>query len=178
MKIYFIRHGETQENIDHIISGQNNAKLTEEAKKQVFDGIPQIPKDFSIIYSSDLIRCKQTAEIINQKFNLPIVYDTRLREIDVGSFQGKYSKDIDQKVRSDIKTIEYDVRPFGGESSEDVKKRILDFVKDIRKEHYDKNILAITSSGIIRLAHYIFNNNNIHEVIHNSSIHEFEFPSN
>lgn len=173
MKIYLVRHGQTQENVDHILSGNSNTSLTEEGQNQARNAISQISNTCSIMYSSDLVRCKQTAAILNEKLKLPVVYDMRLRERDMGAFQGKDAREVDPKINEDGKKLTYDNRAVGGESVEDVKKRVISFIDDVQKKEAGKEILVVTSAGIIRLMHFIFNNT-IPEIIHNSSIHEFE----
>ena len=74
-------------------------------------------------------------------------------------------KDINQQ---------YDYRPYGGESVLNVKSRVLSFINDVKKSN-NKKILVVTSAGIIRLLHNILRGE-VHEKIHNSSIHEFNFP--
>lgn len=177
MKIYFIRHGQTEHNQRKVVTGHIDVPLTQEGIKQMQKTKEEVPEDFFEIYSSDLIRCKQTAEIINQKLNLQIIYDSRLKERDFGSLAGKNIKEIDPTGEISRKDYnqEYDYRPYGGESVEDVKKRLFSFIKEITEVKKDKKILVITSGGIIRLLHNILNGE-VYEEIQNSSVHEFEFP--
>ncbi len=177
MKIYFVRHGQTGHNREGVVTGHVDIPLTEEGVDQARKITQEIPADFFEIYSSDLIRCKQTAEIINQKLNLQIIFDSRLRERDFGSLAGKNIKKVDptgEMIRKDFNQ-QYDYRPYGGEHVEDVKTRLFSFIKELQENKKDKKILVVTSGGIIRLLHNILNGE-VHEVIHNSSIHEFEVP--
>ena len=174
MKIYFIRHGETEYNITTRLTGQTDIPLNEKGIEQAHKAASEIPSDIAEIYSSDLIRCKQTTDILNKNLRLPVTYDARLRERDFGSFSGKHWRDIDQNgiLKAIDKRLEYDYRPQGGESIADVKKRVFECIDDMRKKR--GSILVVTSAGIIRLLHH-FIHKELHETIHNSSIHEFEF---
>ena len=58
---------------------------------------------------------------------------------------------------------------------ENVKKRLFDFLNDVRSKCEGKKILIVTHGGIIRLLHNMLKGE-VREEIHNSSIHEFEFP--
>lgn len=176
MKIYFVRHGQTESNERGTVTGQNDSPLTDEGIRQAQNTLKEIIDDYSEIYSADLIRCKQTAEIINQKFDLQIKFDSRLRERDFGLLAGKKFEDIDSTgiIKEKDMNQQYDYRPYGGESVEDVKERVFSFIKDIQNNKKDKKILVVTSGGIIRLLHFILKGE-VHEKIHNSSIHEFEF---
>ncbi|MBI4224949.1 MAG: histidine phosphatase family protein [Candidatus Sungbacteria bacterium] len=176
MKIYFVRHGETQYNKDGLITGHDDAPLTEEGIRQVKNVIFSIPSDCTAIYSSDLVRCRQTTAIFNEKLLLPVTYDVRLRERDFGSLTGKKIADLDPIAIEKDKKQQYDYRAYGGESVENVKERILSCIADIRRKKKDGKILVITSAGIIRLLHHLFKGE-VREKIKNSSVHEFEFPS-
>ena len=48
------------------------------------------------IISSDLVRAKETSQIINEKLHLPVRFDSRLREINFGNLQGRLIQDITQ----------------------------------------------------------------------------------
>lgn len=178
MKIYFVRHGQSESNKNGTVTGQNDSPLTDEGIEETKRVLQEIPDNYSEIYSSNLIRCKQTAEILN-KLNLPIQYDPRLRERDFGSLSGKKFSEMDAtgEIKEKDKNQQYDYRPYGGEHVEDVKKRVFDFINYLNHKKTKGKILAITSGGVIRLLHSVFNKE-IHEKIHNSSIHEFEFPDN
>ena len=88
MLVYLIRHGESQSNLDKIWSGWNDVPLTEkgklDAKKagEYLDGIK-----FDKIYSSDLSRAKNTAEIAIP--GCEYEQTPLLREINVGEIVGK-----------------------------------------------------------------------------------------
>jgi len=174
MKLYFIRHGETISNKNKTTTGWVDSPLSDDGIEQAKKILLEIPLDFSEIYCSDLIRCKQTAEIINQKFDLPINYDARLRERNFGSLEGVLWEEISLEMREIDKLQKYDYRPYGGESVEGVKKRLLDFIDKIRLSKKDKKILVVTHAGIIRMLYYLLNNET-NPKIPNSSIHEFDF---
>jgi alpha-ribazole phosphatase len=179
MKIDFVRHGETENNTKGVVTGHIDSPLNEEGIEQAQKTLSEISNNYQDLYSSDLIRCKQTAEILNQKLNLEIKYDARLRERDFGSLAGKKFSEMDDtgEMKHKDKNQQYDYRPYGGESVEDVKERLFSFIRDVKTHSKDKKILVVTSGGIIRLLHNILNKE-VHEVIHNSSVHEFDFPDN
>lgn len=178
MKIDFVRHGESENNGKGLISGHLDLPLTALGMQQAEEIANKLTGGYSLIYSSDLVRCQQTAEIINKKSNLPIFFDARLRERHFGSLEGKHWVDIpDGEVIKwkDIREQKYDYRPYSGESVEDVKKRVFDCINEIK--HKKGKVLVVTSAGIIRLLHHFLNGKNP-ETIHNASVHEFEFPDN
>lgn len=89
LKIYIIRHGEK-------IEGEN-MPLTEKGKKQA-KLVAKRLKKLSIrkMYSSDLKRCKETAEIIKKQIKIPIIFEKSLREVPnkVKEQPRKYKKEI------------------------------------------------------------------------------------
>jgi len=178
MKIDFVRHGQTYFNIAGKTNGQSmEDSLTEEGIKQAKETLVNISKDYTEIYSSDLIRTKQTAEILNKKLNLIIQYDKRLRERDVGLLTGKFWTEIGKEIKTIDKNQKYNYRPQGGESVEDVKERLFSFINDMLLNKKNEKILVVTHGGIIRLLHHLINGE-APETIHNASVHEFEFLDN
>lgn len=175
MKMYFVRHGETDYNTADRISGQVDIPLTAAGIEQARRLRDELPEDVTVIYSSDLIRCKQTTDILNEGRNLPVVYDPRLRERAAGSLEGKEWAVVDPngEMKKMNTSLRYDFRPYGGESVEGVSARIVECIRDIRDHARGGVPLVVTSAGVIRLVHQLVHNE-IRERVHNSSIHEFD----
>lgn len=83
ISFYFVRHGETDWNKTRgDLCDQDHIPLNEQGLLQVRNASEQIQKlEITCIYSSPLLRAKQTAEIINQRLNIPLTFHTGLREI-------------------------------------------------------------------------------------------------
>jgi len=175
MKIYFVRHGQTQKNKERRATGWADDPLNEEGIKEAYKTKEEVPNDFTHIYSSDLVRCRQTAEIINKKLNILTTYDIRLRERNFGSLQGKTIEEIGSELWEKDHNQEYNYQSYGGESVKDVKERLFDFIFDIKKKQNGKKVLIVTHAGIIRLLHHLLKGK-IPEKIYNASVHEFDFP--
>ena len=89
--LYIMRHGKTDWNAKHKLQGRTDIPLNEEGI-QMAEQAKEKYKDvnFDICYCSPLVRAKQTAEIVLEGRNIPIVYDDRLMEMCVGlSLTGK-----------------------------------------------------------------------------------------
>lgn len=153
MKIYVARHGATPLNKMNKVNGQIDEPLAPEGIEQAEAVIKLVPESVKHIYSSSLIRAKQTADIIAATLHLPVSVHHELSEIHMGSLAG-YSWE-EMKSGSELKkkhrTVQFDYRPFGGESVEDVKKRLIPFLKKINGKHGDFEALIITHGGMIRL---------------------------
>ncbi|MEA2701450.1 MAG: 2,3-bisphosphoglycerate-dependent phosphoglycerate mutase [Candidatus Parcubacteria bacterium] len=175
MKGYAIRHGQTQLNAERRMAGHLDIPLAEEGVVQARQAAHELPEGLTEIYSSDLLRCKQTTDILNEKWGLPIIFDARLRERCFGSLQGQRWEDADPTGtlwEADMNQ-QYDYRPYGGESVEDVGQRVLACIQDITLTSKGKPLL-VTSGGVIRFLKNL--ESEAHGIIGNASIHEFEFP--
>lgn len=151
-KLFIVRHGETDWNIEKRTQGiSNNQPLNEKGMFQAkalakrFEAIP-----VDVIYSSDLKRSYDTAYEIAKAKNLPLFTDTRLREMNFGKWEGLTSSDI-EKMYGSIYEI-WRSKPMeamipDGETLLMLKERILKSVDEIINTHNGKNI-AIVSHGI------------------------------
>ena len=179
MKIYAVRHGLTRHNKLKILNGQRiNEPLEPEGVLQAKETAKNLPKNITAIYSSPMLRTKQTAEILNEKINLEISYHKELTEIDFGSFTGRSWVDINKEYKENIQNIyisqKYNFEPFNnGESVQTVKNRIIKIFDEIKGKKHDGNVLIVTHGGILRALYHIYKGYEI-EGAENASIHEFE----
>ena len=126
--IYLIRHGQTDWNYFKKIQGQLDIPLNEIGKREAFEQGQQLCSyPIKKIISSDLSRAKETAEIINKFLNLPISFDSRLREINYGHLQGLLSKDISQQAWEIFNNTPHKLK---AESFEDVYHRVKSFFNE------------------------------------------------
>jgi len=129
-ELWLIRHGQTDWNLEGRYQGQADMPLnaTGLAQAQAFaaslDG-----RKFSALYSSDLMRAYQTAQIIAAQVGLAVQTDRRLREINQGEWQGRTLVEIravynegKQAHRSQIDPAT--ARAPGGESVLEVSQRM------------------------------------------------------
>ena len=146
MIIYFIRHGETEWNKKEILQGHKDSPLTLKGKKDV-ENLGKIleKKKIEVIYTSDLGRCVQTAEIINKRLKIKLVKTKKLRERDYGSLNGKPNKEI----RKVLDLSNLDEKAPEGESFNQLKKRVINFLKLLNKEKF-KRILVVTHDEALR----------------------------
>ena len=150
----FLRHGEAENNRLKIISSYPEKKkylLTVKGAKEIEKLIPWFKKKYiDLVFSSDLLRTKETAQIIAGALNKKIIYDKRLREHDFGIYNGCTHKDWHSLFGN--KTNQYSVRPPGGENLSDVKKRMMDFLKFLDAKYEGKNILIVSHANPIMAA--------------------------
>jgi len=155
-KYFLIRHGEAESNVQEYFSSYPEKvknEMTEKGKKQVEKNIKKLP-DIDLIISSDILRAKQTAEMIAKEKDVEIIYDKRLREIDFGDLNGEKKGvfdayfDPENKLSGKEKHGKKYLAPYpNGENGRDVKKRIAGFMREIDKKYNNKKIVIISHGG-------------------------------
>lgn len=108
------------------------------------------------IISSPLIRARQTADIINEKRNVPIKIDERVIERDLGEYEGMPNS---EEVFNEIRYYTKNVPVKNGEDCQTYTKRVFEFLDDIIKKYKDKyeNILICSHGFFLRSANWYFN---------------------
>jgi broad specificity phosphatase PhoE len=109
-----------------------------------------VDADFSAVYSSDLLRAKQTAELIAEPRGLTVILEPRLREMNLGAWEGMLSEDIQAQYPRELEERKQD--PFHahapeGESPREVAARVVAAVNEIAGEH-PNDAVAIISHGV------------------------------
>ncbi|MBL3716463.1 histidine phosphatase family protein [Lactococcus muris] len=159
MKIYFVRHGKTQWNLEKRLQGQkgDSPLLPEsyEAIARVSEKLSQIVR-FDRVISSPQARAITTAELLT---DLPVEKDPRLSEWNFGQLEGqlvadallKYPKEM-YASRNELQN--FDGRHFGAETVEQVLNRFDSLALDLRKDEAE-NILLVGhgASGTAGMRH-------------------------
>ena len=143
---YLFRHGHSFRQLKKVSScwpEKYNCPLTEKGKNEVLENAKKIKKKkIDFIFSSDLLRTKQTAEIIFKETGAKIIFDKRLREFNVGIFNGKSSRFPWEYLLKKKKWLSAKIPK--GESLVFLKKRMYSFLKEINEKYKDKNILIVS----------------------------------
>jgi isoleucyl-tRNA synthetase len=145
---YFIlRHGEALNNKKNVLVTQIPEKircpLTKKGEKEAKLAAKKLKnKKIDLIFASDFERTKQTAEIIAKELGLKVIYDKRLREINVGIFDGKKVKDWEEFFESYEERFTKKIK--GGENYNQVKMRMYRFLEDLEKKYQGKRILIVS----------------------------------
>lgn len=159
MKIYFVRHGKTEWNLQHRFQGgQGNSELLKESYADC-KSLGEYLKGthFNAIYSSPLKRAFVTAQKIEEAMNsrLPIHVDERLREMNLGKMEGMSYADAEKKYPEQVANFWdhpdlYDPTVIGGESYPHAMARGLDFGRDmIKKYPEDDDKILVVSHGAV-----------------------------
>jgi broad specificity phosphatase PhoE len=158
-EIYLARHGESKANIENIMDGHFNTPLTEKGLEQAVSLAKALHGiKFDALYCSDLIRTRQTAETLNQQFNLPIISLPLLRERFGGSVEGKPFKEFLDSYKENVELWQslqteqrWDIQLAPGmETDREILGRMLRALKQIAVEQPGKIVLTVSHGGIMR----------------------------
>lgn len=179
MKLYFVRHGQTDWNVKQLTQGWTDITLNETGVKQaeaLRDKLAQPGLEFDAVYSSPLQRVRKTAEIATSG-NYEIILDDRLKERNCGEFEGKPRDSI---LSCDIDFLDSEVNSgaFGVEPINHMTERVRDFLQFLRSNYSDSaKILIFTSNGVILRSHIIITGDSDRDhlpVFANSEIYTYE----
>lgn len=154
MKLFFVRHGETDWNVLKKIQGSTNIPLNDLGLIQAEClGKQLLKEDLHIgkVYCSKLLRAKVTADMIAQMLGVPCQILEGIEEMNMGQWEGMTWKEVPEKYVDDYevwhKNRRYTRIPEG-ESYQDVIFRVFKALKELVKNHED-NILIVTHSAIL-----------------------------
>ena len=153
--IYIVRHGQTEWNLLGRTQGHGNSDLTPKGIEQaelLADSMTKYPIDY--IYSSDLGRAYQTAEIIGNKLNIEVEKTEALREMNFGTWEGRIIKDIieeDPELYKMWRNEPHLAKIPQGETLSQIKERTDAFIKEINEKYDGKHIVLVTHSLCARI---------------------------
>ena len=155
MNIYLIRHGKLnwEDGIKKCI-GITDIDLSQEGiQKAKSNGVFLKDKNIKKIYTSDLSRCKKSAEIMSDCLNIPYFIDRDLREIDMGIWENKSFSEIKKLYPLEYEERGNNIATFdkhGGESFEKCVERAKNALNRLVIKNENDNIALVTHSGIIK----------------------------
>ncbi len=145
-----MRHGESENIIFKLLdSGDQHFHLTPLGREQIAKAAKKLKSDkIDLVFSSDLERTKETAEIIEKEIGVHVHFDKRLREMNFGNLSGKPAAVYTSAFPRQESRFEGKVEP-AGESLRDVRTRVWDFLREMEEKHHGKNILIISHADPI-----------------------------
>lgn len=153
LKLLLIRHGETDWNFQQKNQGQTDIPLNETGKQQsnLLNSHLQTKK-IDFIYSSDLVRCIETANKIAEQHTIDVIQDIRLRERNYGKWEGLTPEEIQTSDYDNFMKYHLDpamYSPSGGETGIEVFSRVTYFLSEILNKHKNGNIAIVSHGGTI-----------------------------
>lgn len=154
MKLYFVRHGESEANLIREISNRGwKHPLTEKGRQQAqtlaaaLEGVGAVK-----IYTSPLMRAVQTAQVLAERLHLDYEITPALREYDCGVIEGRSDPEaweLHRRVREDwlLRGL-YDERIAEGESFNDIRERFLPFIEGLLAGADDGSLILVGHGGL------------------------------
>ncbi len=167
MQLYFIRHGQSHVNLKEWANGNTDEGLTDLGQRQaraLAEWLPQEVATVDIIYSSTMLRARETAGYVAQAYDMDIQFDDRLREI--GNNRLDHSPWPNDRLPASYADYWASERPFapvtplvdGGETMMHFRTRVGLFIEDMVQRHADQVIIAVCHGGVIETAFdHVFN---------------------
>ena len=154
-ELVLIRHGETLWNIQSRMQGHLNSNLSKLGLSQVSLLGKWMKKiNFRHIYCSDSPRARITAEAITKLSGHDLKIDKRLREKNLGIFEGLTSDEAMDKYPEAFRLFktagsEYIIK--NGESTKQLLERTFEFIEEIRNIHKNERVIIVTHGGVVRV---------------------------
>ncbi|MBA2878213.1 histidine phosphatase family protein [Anoxybacillus ayderensis] len=154
LKLYVIRHAETEWNAQQRMQGWKDSSLTETGRKHATllqERLRTVP--FTALYCSPSDRTKETAQIVLGQRDVPMYFDERLREIHLGHWEGKTIAEIAQTDERNHYYFYHEphaYNPIVGETFLDVQRRAVAAIQHIVDTHSEGHILVVTHGVVIR----------------------------
>ena len=151
MKLYILRHGETEWNREDRVQGRMDSPLTEKGLEDIAsmaEELSFIPID--ICYTSDLPRAKKTAEGLINDRKIQIIEEEALRELPLGPWEGKLFKEVQKDPLSVVYFETPDQFSLPGlENFHDLYEAMGKFIRKLEKDPKD-HVLIVAHGVSIR----------------------------
>lgn len=152
--IYLVRHGQTVWNEEGKLCGSSDIPLSEEGLMQA-QKVAERMKSISLsaVYSSPLLRARQTAEAIAIPHNLPVLVEPDLREIDYGNWEGLKVSEAMEKFPELERLRREDPMKFvapNGEPMKNFAERVIAAVQKIAAKHPNETVCLVAHQTVNR----------------------------
>ena len=149
MKLYIIRHGQTDWNRARRLQGRTDIPLNEWGRlvaELTREGLKDVT--FDVAFTSPLIRAKETAELILKDRNIPIVEDERIIEVNFGAYEGESFQLDNENLQNFFSKPEAYYPVDGSESMESILERTRDFLSELSQNpKYQDSTILISTHG-------------------------------
>jgi probable phosphoglycerate mutase len=165
---YIVRHGQTNWNLEGKTQGHGDSSLTELGRMQAKNLSEKMSKfNIDLIYSSDLGRAVETAQIIGKKLNLDVIKTPLLREMGFGVWEGLVHEKIKENYLDIFTTWRNEphlAKIPNGETLQIIKDRLDEFFKEINETYDNKHILLVSHSITVKVMLLSFLNSGLENI--------------
>jgi 2,3-bisphosphoglycerate-dependent phosphoglycerate mutase len=153
-RVYLIRHGQTAWNVEGRWQGFEAVPLNDHGRAQARALAASWNQPLETIYSSDLQRAWETATTLGDALGLTVKTDERLREFNLGLFQGLTFKEIDEKYPTEVKAMHDDYMGYlipNGETRIQLQARAYAAFQDIIQRETAESVALVSHGGTIKM---------------------------
>jgi broad specificity phosphatase PhoE len=151
-QILIVRHGETDWNRDRRFQGHADPPLNDAGREQARALADELARErIDFVYTSDLVRARETAEIVATRLGADVVALSELREIDVGEWEGLTWPQIEERFPEGALT--WHQHGYGwksGETYDQLGDRVIAALRRIAADHPAQTVLVIGHGGTVR----------------------------
>jgi len=151
-RLYLIRHGQTDWNVEERYQGQIDSTLSARGREQaarLAETLVSVP--LRAIYTSPLSRARDTAAVLAVPHGLAVVTLEALGEVNMGEWEGLTASEITDRFGDVLRARRRDpqgVTPAGGEGLADLQARALGAVACMVGRHPGETIAAVAHGGL------------------------------
>lgn len=155
MLLYCVRHGESTYNVEGRLQGQSDTRLSPLGQKHaaaVATTLGKLP--IEAVYASPLSRARETAHPLADALGLPVHCDDRLKEINIGVFQGTLAAELSDRFPQEAarwRSQDPDYRIPGGESRRDLMLRAEAAFREIHESGL-RQVAVVAHGGVLAAA--------------------------
>jgi len=154
--LYLVRHAETLWNRSGRYQGQTDVPLSEEGYRQARLLASRLARragrePFDALWSSDLLRARQTAAVLGEALGLAVRVHPGLREMDFGAWEGLTQAEIERSFPESLEAYRRDpvhARPPGGECFAEVVERVGAAFADILGEEWRRAVVVAHGASL------------------------------
>ncbi len=156
LSLHMLRHGEVAGFRERRVRGHDDTPLSERGLEQheaLAEWLARVEEKPDVIVSSDLSRCADLARRCGERLGIEPVYTDRLREQDMGEWEGKTWADLTRQDGAAVTAWwnDYvDARPPGGESFRDLSRRVHAYWASQVPRWTGRRVLLVTHIGVLR----------------------------
>jgi len=152
--LLLIRHAESSWNALGRWQGHGDPPLSDRGRAQANALARELASEtIDVLVSSDLRRAAETAAILGEARGLRPELNPRLRELDLGDWEGLTRDEIERKAGNALRRFDagdLDVRPGGGENLREIEQRAFSIVAELVDAHPGRRLAVVTHLGVIR----------------------------
>ena len=151
-ELLLVRHGETDWNRDRRFQGHADPPLNDAGREQARALADELAGErIDFVYTSDLVRARETAEIVAARLGAEVVVRSELREIDVGEWEGLTWPEIEERHPEGARSWhEHGQGWTSGETYDQLAERIIAALRQIAEDHPTQSVLVVGHGGTVR----------------------------